>query len=297
VRRRLVRLAVCVAAVVFVGSMFVAESALHVTVRPGPDAREARRIAEGAKASWEAVSVAAADGAVMRGWVFTPTVANGAAVIVLHGVGDTRAGVLGHAGYLLAAGYTVVTPDSRGHGASGGPYVTFGILERGDVHAWADWLFRNRPIKRLYGMGESMGAAIILQSLAAEPRMRAIVAECPFVTFQEIAYDRLQQSTRLPRLPLWFILQTGYLYARVRHGLDLHSASPLEVVRTTKVPILMIHGTADDNIPYRHSEQLHAANPAAITLWLVPGAHHVNALGVDPPMYMQRVTGWFADHP
>jgi fermentation-respiration switch protein FrsA (DUF1100 family) len=297
VRRRLVRLAVCVAAGVFVGSMFVAESALHVTVRPGPDAGEARRIAEGAKASWEAVSVAAADGAVMRGWVFTPTVANGAAVIVLHGVGDTRAGVLGHAQYLLAAGYTVVTPDSRGHGASGGPYVTFGILERGDVHAWADWLFRNRPITRLYGMGESMGAAIILQSLAAEPRMRAIVAECPFVTFQEIAYDRLQQSTRLPRLPLWFILQTGYLYARVRHGLDLHSASPLEVVRTTKVPILMIHGTADDNIPYRHSEQLHAANPAAITLWLVPGAQHVNALGVDPAMYMQRVTGWFADHP
>jgi uncharacterized protein len=292
-----VRLTACVAVGVFIGSMFVAESALHVTVRPGPEATDARRIAKGGHAAWEAVEVAARDGEVLRGWVFTPEVANGAGVILLHGVGDTRAGVLGHAEYLLAAGYTVITPDSRGHGVSGGPYITFGIKERGDVHAWADWLLRKRPITRLYGMGESMGAGIILQSLAAEPRMRAVVAECPFVTFQEIAYDRLQQSTGLPRLPLWFIVQTGFLYAEVRHGLDLHDASPLEAIRATKVPILMIHGTADDNIPYRHSEQLHAANPAAITLWLVPGARHVNALGADPQLYMRRVTDWFANHP
>jgi uncharacterized protein len=297
VRTSLVRLVAFAALGVFIGSLFVAESALHVTVRPAPEDADASSIAAGAKASWEAAEVTAADGAVLRAWLFTPTAPNGSAVIVLHGVGDTRAGVLGHAGYLLAAGYTVLTPDSRGHGASGGPYISFGVKERGDVHAWADWLFRIRPVTRLYGMGESMGAGIILQSLAAEPRMRAVVAECPFATFEEIAYDRLQQSTGLPRMPLWFIIQTGYLYAWVRHGLDLHQASPLEAIRATKVPILMIHGTADDNIPYRHSEQLHAANPAAITLWLVPGAHHVNALAIDPQLYIRRVTGWFANHP
>ena len=50
----------------------------------------------------------------------TPARPNGAAAIVLHGVGDTRLGVLGQARFLLDAGYTVLTPDSRGHGASGG---------------------------------------------------------------------------------------------------------------------------------------------------------------------------------
>jgi hypothetical protein len=277
--------------------MFVAESALHVTVRPGPDSADAARVARAGKAQWAAAEVTAADGAVLRGWIFTPAAPNGSAVIVLHGVGDTRAGVLGHAAYLLSAGYTVLTPDSRGHGASGGDYITFGVKEAADVHTWADWLFRNRPVTRLYGMGESMGAGIILESLATEPRLRAVVAECPFVTFQEIAYDRLIQSTGLPRPPLWFVIHTGYLYAQTRYGLNLRRASPLDAVRATKTPILMIHGTADDNIPYRHSEQLHAANPAAITLWLVPGAHHVNALASDPAVYVRRVTGWFADHP
>jgi dipeptidyl aminopeptidase/acylaminoacyl peptidase len=295
-RRTVVGLLIASFVGVFFGSIFVADSALHISYKPQPDPSKARDVARAGKAEWQTAEMTVPDGAVLRGWLFTPHAPNGAAVILLHGVGDTRAGVVGHADYLLTAGFTVLTPDARGHGASGGQYITFGVKEAGDVHAWADWLMRQRPITRLYGMGESMGAGIILQALATESRMRAVVAECPFVNFQEIAYDRLTQSTGIPRPPLWFILQTGYLYAQLRYGVDLHMASPLEAVRRTAVPVLLIHGMADDNIPYRHSEQLHAANPRATTLWLVPGAHHVNALGVDRAAYIRRVTDWFQEH-
>src|SRR5262249_34415988 len=152
-----------------------------------------------------------------RGWLFTPRAPNGAAVILLHGVGDTRTGVLGHAGYLLDAGYTVLTPDSRDHGSSGGAYVTYGVKESGDVHAWADWIFSHTTVRRLYGRGESMAAAIILQSLAVEPRRRAVVAESPYATFTEVAYARLSDPGFPPRFSLWPIIQTGYLYARIRY--------------------------------------------------------------------------------
>ncbi len=278
-------------------SVVVANGALHIDVRPLPDDAVAQALADATRARWQAAAVTAPDGVVLRAWLFTPRAANGSAVILLHGVGDTRKGVLNHANYLLSAGFTVLAPDSRGHGASQGEYITYGVKEAGDVHAWGDWLFANRPIQRLYGMGESMGAAVILQSLATEPRLRAVVAECPYATFREVAYDRLATPRFPPHFSLWPIIQTGYLYARLRYGVDLHLASPLAAVRATHVPILLIHGTADTNIPCRNSQELHAANPAATTLWLVPGATHVNALSIDPQRYIARVTGWFRDHP
>jgi hypothetical protein len=51
----------------------------------------------------------------------------------------TRAGMLAHAGYLLADGFTVLIPDSRGHGSSGGDIIAYGTREASDVHVWADW--------------------------------------------------------------------------------------------------------------------------------------------------------------
>jgi hypothetical protein len=277
-------------------SVFVANGALHVDVRPLPDNSVAQAMADVTHADWDAAEVRASDGAILRGWLFTPHDANGSAVILLHGVGDTRRGVLNHANYLLGAGFTVLAPDSRGHGASGGDYISYGVKEAGDVHTWGDWLLAHRPVQRLYGMGESMGAAIILQSLATEPRLRAVVAECPFATFREVAYDRLSTPAFPPHFSLWPIIQTGYIYARLRYGVDLHLASPLAAVHATRVPVLLIHGTADTNIPCRNSVELHAANPEATTLWLVPGARHVNAMARDPELYIRRVTGWFRDH-
>jgi fermentation-respiration switch protein FrsA (DUF1100 family) len=278
------------------GSVVVANGALHVYVKPLPDDALAQSVANSTRAGWQAAEVTATDGVVLRGWLFTPRTANGSAVILLHGVGDTRRGVLNHANYLLNAGFTVLAPDSRGHGASEGAYISYGVKEAGDVHAWGNWLFANTPIQRLYGMGESMGAAIILQSLASEPRLRAVVAECPYATFREVAYDRLSTPAFPPHFSLWPIIQTGFIYARLRYGVDLHLASPLAAVRATHVPVLLIHGTADTNIPCRNSEELHAANPAATTLWLVKGATHVKALAMDPELYIGRVTGWFRDH-
>jgi uncharacterized protein len=277
-------------------SAFISQGALHIYSRPRPVDSVAQAVAAGHQASWEAVDAKAQDGIVLRAWIFTPRESNGAAVILLHGVGDTRAGMLSHANYLLAAGYMVLTPDARGHGSSGGDAIGYGAMEAADVHAWGDWLFAHRPVARLYGMGESMGAGIIIESLATEKRLRAVVAECPFATFDEVAYDRLARDSGLPRASLWPVVWMGTLYARFGLGVDLRRASPIAVVRGSIVPVLLIHGTADNNIPCRHSRELHAANPSATTLWLVPGASHVNAMASAPAMYVERVTGWFRDH-
>lgn len=281
------------ATVVALLPILIAENTLRLWQHPQPDATFAEAIARETGSTWQSARVTASDGARLEAWLFTPSQPNGSAVILLHGVADTRTGVLAHARYLLRAGFTVLTPDSRGHGASGGAVLTFGIREAGDVHAWADGLFRTLPVQRLYGLGESMGAAILIQSLPREPRFRAIVAECPFVTFEDVAYYRLERISGLGRWASWPTTQAGFLYTRLRYGVDLWRASPAVAIRATQVPILLIHGLGDVNIPPSHSEVLHALNPQSTRLWLVPGAIHVDALGASPQEYVKRVVEWF----
>jgi dipeptidyl aminopeptidase/acylaminoacyl peptidase len=296
IRRLLAAAGIGAVAGIVLASVFAAEGAVHIWDRPAPKLLAAAELAHETGAAWNRTRISAADGTALDGWVFRPARPNGAGAILLHGVGDTREGVLQEARFLLRSGYTVLTPDARGHGASGGDIITYGIREAGDVHSWADWLLAHGGIDRLYGLGESMGAAILLESLPCEKRFRAVVAEAPFAEFREIAYDRLAQQTALPVRLFWPVVDLGMVYGRLRYGVDLDRASPAAAVRATSVPILLIHGTEDGNIPIRHSRELHALNPAATVLWEVSGGHHVDGLAMTGQEYVARVLDWFGSH-
>src|SRR5207249_10716866 len=49
--------------------------------------------------------------------------------------------------------------------------------------------FPTRRSSDLFALGESMGASIVLQSAAADPRIEAVVAEASFANLREAAYD------------------------------------------------------------------------------------------------------------
>ncbi len=122
-----------------------------------------------------------------------------------------------------------------------------------------------------------MCAAILLQSLAIEPRFHAVVAECPFADCESIAFDRMAQAGA-PHPLADAIVPLGLLYRRLRDNIGLCQASPKAAVHATSVPIPRIRGTAGGNVPIGHSRRLHAANPILTVLWKVSGAGHVSAL-------------------
>lgn len=242
------------------------------------------------------------DGVYLRGWFLHRDVsANGrpGVVILLHGQGDNRAGMLNQAAVLFQQGYAVLLPDSRAHGDSGGSLATYGIMERGDISQWVDWIRSRGEAGCIYGLGESMGAAVLLQSFAREKRFCAVVAECPFSSFREIAEDRVGQffgtGGWLGRSIMWPAVESGFLWAQLRYDLDMESVSPVIAVRNTRTPILLIHGDRDENIAPYHSKELAAQN-AAIRLWIVPGAGHTTALQTDSEGFKQRVVSWFREH-
>src|SRR5688572_23227440 len=128
-RRFLVAALIGIAIGTTLGAILAAENALHIWERPGPWNDAARAMARQTGATWAEVQTRAADGITLDAWLFTPKHANGSAVILLHGVADTRRGVMGHAHFLLENGFTVLTPDARGHGSSGGGIITYGVRE------------------------------------------------------------------------------------------------------------------------------------------------------------------------
>ena len=269
------------------------ESAIHVPKRATP-------ITSFAGAKRRDVEISGRDGAVLRAWLFTPEASSGNVVLALHGVADSRAGVMGLARLFVENHYAVLAPDNRGHGESGGEIATYGLREADDVHRWVDWLVTSQHPRNVFGMGESLGAGVLLESLAVEPRFRAVVAECPFANFERVADDRVAQ--RLPGPPLLRrafavpMVWSGFLYARARYGLDFRDASPEAVIGGVSTPVLLIHGLDDTNIYPVHSEILAQHNPRNVTLWLVPGARHTAAFGAAPAEFQRRVLGWFSDH-
>lgn len=274
--------------------VFIAEGSLHIHNRIAPDSRAADYFATRNDATWQSAELQADDGIQLQAWFFRPAAFNGAAVLLLHGVGDTRLGMTGHLEYLLRNGYAALMPDARGHGSSGGNLVTYGLKEARDSAMWAQWLAGQPGVERIYGLGESMGAAVLIQSLACHPGFRAIVAECSFATFEEVAEYRV--GRRLLPIVAWPVVRIASWYSRLRYGLDVMQASPLAVLRSTKTPVLLIHGAADVNIPELQSRELHEVNPEATVLWKVGRATHVNAMTAEPQEYRRRVLSWFAEH-
>lgn len=279
--------------------IILAEAALHPARRPVDNDLFLFQAAHEARAPLQNVSIAAFDGAILRGWYLRPQIFGGSSVILLHGVADNREGVAGYAWMFMRHGYAVLMPDSRAQGASGGNVATYGVLERNDIDRWAEWL-HPRTSSCEYLFGESMGAAIAVQASTQAPDLCAVVAEDPFESFREIAYDRISQLTNINE-PLARTLgapavEAGLLYVQIRYGVRLAEANPLKAIEGSHVPALLISGTADSNIPMRHSIALHLAAPGNTNLWIVDGAEHTGALQASPREFEQRVIQWFNTH-
>ena len=263
------------------------------------DNLRAQQIATRNHAKLATVSIAANDGTLLRGWAIRPRDGNDNVVLLLHGMGTNRASMLGYADMLLQHGFSVLLPDARAQGSSGGNLATFGVMESADLKRWYEWINRWMHPNCVDGFGESMGAGQILDSLKEIPQMCAVVAESSFATFRQAAYDRLGQEFGtgpwLGRTLLRPAVDAAFLYARLRYGLDLNNASPEKSVAMSHVPVLLIHGREDIDLPPRHSEMMKAANHA-VALWEPPGAGHTGASTAEPREFERHVVGWFEAH-
>ena len=245
-------------------------------------------IAEFENASYEDVTITSDDGLKLAGRYYH--VADGAPMeIQCHGYkGNATRDFCGNWKIAREAGRNVLLIDERCHGKSEGHTITFGILERKDVMNWIQYAikrFGNVPIML---SGVSMGAATVLMVSGMElpENVKAVIADCPYDAPANIIKKVLGKDMGMP---------VGIIYPLIRLGgilygkFNLESASPVEAVKQSKVPILLIHGDDDRFVPYEMSCNIHVAAPDKIEFHTIRGAGHALNYVTAPEEYKEIV--------
>ncbi|HWV38889.1 MAG TPA: alpha/beta fold hydrolase [Vulgatibacter sp.] len=223
------------------------------------------------------------DGLQLFGWFVPPRL--GKTVLLAHGLGQGRLGLLPEARYLVRAGYGVLLFDLRGHGESEGSTVTMGEKEQLDIEAAADWLRRRPEVdrERLGAIGFSIGANALAHAAARDRGLRAVVLLSPGTSLRE----NLELDFPSHGLPSWL----GALLPYYLRGIDLDAVRPVDVLGAIAPRrVLLIAGSEDEGqwmIPL-----LEQALPPGSRTWLVPGAGHGGFDQAAPDEYEKILVGF-----
>jgi fermentation-respiration switch protein FrsA (DUF1100 family) len=220
----------------------------------------------------EEVRFTSRDGLTLAGW-FIPG-SNGAAIILAHGYGHSRAQLLPHADYLWRAGFSVLLFDFRNRGDSEGDTVTIGAKEALDIEGAVDYLEARRDVDptRIGVQGVSLGAASAILAAAETPQIRGVVAESAFKSVSSTIDVSFEHFIGLPSFP--FAPITEFIIG-LRLGVDADDVVPANVIgEISPRPVFLIHDIVDDLITSDSGQVLYEAAGEPKELWQVPGAEH-----------------------
>jgi len=215
---------------------------------------------------FESLKIRTEDGEMLDGW-FVPAPAGRGTLLYLHGNG----GNIGHRVDIIrtfhSLGFGVLIFDYRGYGRSTGKPSEEGTY-RDALAAW-NYLTQERriPAEHIVLYGESLGGSIAAW-LAERHPPRALVIYAAFTSVPDMA------KVLYPFLP------TG-LIARYRY--DTRAA-----LARVHSPLLILHSTEDEIIPYHHAQQLLAIAPEPKKLVSLRGGHN-DAIFVSGDIFEQAL--------
>ncbi len=226
----------------------------------------------------ESVSLTSSDGIPLKAWWLPAAVERPrGVVVVLHGMdGMDASSLLGHGKFLHDAGYAALVLDMRAHGRSGGTRIGLSLLEPRDVGAALDWLkgphgAAGVPVALL---GISMGGATALRTAAARPDVAAVVSVSGFSSVNDALNDVFAQS-EMPKVAVALLAPFMHAALETLYGVWPGRLSTQDdIARIPPRPILIAHGTGDDQISVENAYRLQRAAGGKVQLWIVPGAGH-----------------------
>lgn len=214
-------------------------------------------------------------------------------VIMVHGRSATRAETLRVLPRVAEQGYSIMAITYR-NDMAGAPNTEdsigrFGQTEWQDLAA-AVGVARQRGASRIVLMGFSQGGSLIgyyLRNLG-EDDIDGVVLDSPLLS---LSSTLVQQARRrgIPAPLVPPILLGTRIVAGVRAGLDIADVEHVDTLATTTVPLLLIHGDADDFVPVGATDELASRRPDNLTYQRIPGAGHVEGWNTDQARYLDAV--------
>lgn len=211
-------------------------------------------------------------------------------IILIHGLGGNRRGMLLFAERFLDKGYNILTYDQRSAGENLAENTTFGYLESYDAADYVEYLDKQIGAdKNIYLLGVSNGAAtagISVRHEIVKKRVASIIMDCPFNSTVDMM--RVKMSSMDLGIPLGFMIFCGDLYNRMALGFSYAQASAVPYLAESRIPVLIIASKGDDFTPYRMAEKIHEAAPES-TLVSVDDSKHADIFFDHTEWYVKTV--------
>ena len=237
-------------------------------------------------------SVKSFDGLTLRGRYYEQA-KNSPIELMFHGYrGSAERDLCGGIQRCFSLGRNVLIVDQRSHGRSDGNVITFGLYEAKDCLKWVELIRREfGENQKIILCGISMGAATVMLAAGEElpDSVVGVLADCGYSSAREIISSVIEKM-HLPARPIYPLVRLG---AIIFGGFDPDTASPVDYIKNTKVPVIFYHGAADDFVPSYMSQDMFDACPSRKELVIIPGAAHGLAFPKDPETYLRTLDAFF----
>ena len=190
----------------------------------------------------ETVSIRAQDGTRLSGRWYQR---GDRAIIMGHGYHSTPFNNYARTAMaFMDEGWSVLLPDMRGHGSSGG-HTAMGLREGGDMIEWAGWVSRREDCRHvvLYGISMS-GSALTFAAPGPWPeKTRALIIESAYARIEDQmrALNRMRWIPRGPMIPVIRVFAGIYLKVETRQD-------GLMTIKNSALPVFFVAGGRDETV-------------------------------------------------
>ncbi|MBN2290479.1 MAG: alpha/beta hydrolase [Candidatus Glassbacteria bacterium] len=210
-----------------------------------------------------------AGGGTVHGWYFPPARADAPVLVVFHGNAGNISHRLDWIAPFVRRGLGALLFDYRGYGLSQGRPSEKSLQE--DALAVWDYLTGSAalPARRLVLFGRSLGSAPACY-LAVQRQVGGLILEGAFCRGSEMA------RRIFGFLPVHLVMKNRWEVAGMLSGV--------------RVPTLIIHGTADEVVPFEFGKRLaQTKGPPRLEWWQVSGGGHLDLHFLLGESYYGRV--------
>lgn len=214
-------------------------------------------------------------------------------IVLVHGVSICYVGSLKYFDIFYKNGFNVLIVNQRRHGKSEGKYSTYGFYEKYDVNMWIEYLksrFGNDIILGLHG--ESMGAGTVMETIPLNDSIKFVIEDCGYSNFHELIGFQITHAykNRLVRKILSPSLIFANFFMKTKAKFSMKKIVPIDIVSSTSLPMMFIHGKEDYFVPWYMALDLYKAKTKGYKeLYLVEGAKHAEALEVNKILYEKKI--------
>jgi len=219
--------------------------------------------------SYEDVYFESSDGVRLHGWFLPAQAPAEGTIFFLHGNAENISTHIGSVYWLPAQHFNVFLFDYRGYGFSGGAPSLPGAIA--DVESAFSWLLARKDLdpKRIVVFGQSLGGSLATYFTATTPHrssIRALAIESAFSSYRDITREKLAS--------FWLTWPLQYPLSWTVED----DVSPIRVIgKVSPIPLLVIHGDADNIVPIVHGRRLYDAAGEPKEFWAVAGGNHIDA--------------------